>query len=279
VQALRYRFAMPAPDARRLDALDALRGAAMVWMTLFHFSFDLSHFGLLGGQNFYVDAFWTWQRTAIVTLFLFCAGMGQGLAHAQQLGWGRFAQRWWRIAACALAVSAGSWFMFPNSWISFGVLHGMALMLLIVRLLLAARLPGLAWGGLVALLAGACMLLPLVWRHAWFDSRWTNWIGLVTHKPVTEDYVPLLPWLGPMLIGVLVGRVLAQRAIGATPARRAERAAGEAAEGVAEPVPGGGTPAVLRPLVRFGRWPLSYYMLHQPVLIGLLTAWVSLRGH
>ena len=33
-------------------------------------------------------------------------------------------------AGCALLVSAGSWFMFPNSWISFGVLHGIAVMLL-----------------------------------------------------------------------------------------------------------------------------------------------------
>jgi uncharacterized membrane protein len=169
--------------------------------------------------------------------------------------------------------------MFPNSWISFGVLHGMALMLLIVRLLLllAVRLPDATWlpGAAWLMLAGACVLMPLLWRDAWFDSRWTNWIGLVTHKPVTEDYVPLLPWLGPMLIGVLAGRVLAQRAIGASPGRRAERAAGGTAGGVA----GAGTPAVLRPLVQLGRWPLSYYMLHQPVLIGLLTAWVSLRGH
>jgi peptidoglycan/LPS O-acetylase OafA/YrhL len=44
-------------------------------------------------------------------------------------------------------------------------------------------------------------------------------------------------------------------------------------------VAGAGTPAVLRALTWLGRWPLSYYMLHQPVLIGLLTAWVSLRGH
>jgi len=29
-----------------------------------------------------------------------------------------------------------------------------------------------------------------------------NWLGLITRKLVTEDYVPLLPWLGVMWWGV-----------------------------------------------------------------------------
>jgi peptidoglycan/LPS O-acetylase OafA/YrhL len=31
-------------------------------------------------------------------------------------------------------------------------------------------------------------------------------------------------------------------------------------------------PAVLRPLAALGRWSLSFYMLHQPVLIGAILA-------
>jgi uncharacterized membrane protein len=246
-----------AADQHRLDGLDALRGLAMVWMTLFHFSFDLSHYGLLAGQNFYTEVFWTAQRTAIVSLFLLCAGMGQGLAHEHQLGWSRFVGRWWRIVACAALVSAGSWWMFPRSWISFGVLHGMAVMLLLARCLLLAR-PRAA---LLLVLAAVCLVLPWSWRHVWFDTRWTDWIGLVTHKPITEDYVPLLPWFGVMLIGVVLGRWLAGRRPGQAQAVSVDR-----------------LPAALRGLVLLGRWPLSYYMLHQPVMIGLVMAWITLRG-
>ena len=116
--------------AARLDRLDALRGVAIVWMVAFHFAFDLNHFGWLQPpQRFTQDPFWTLQRTLIVSLFLLCAGAGQAVALQAGLGWRRFWQRWMQVAGCALLVSAGSALMFPRSWISFGVLHGIALML------------------------------------------------------------------------------------------------------------------------------------------------------
>ena len=230
---------------RRFDRVDALRGAAIVWMAVFHFAFDLNHFGFIR-QNFYSDPFWTLQRTCIVSMFLFCAGLGQALALDAGQGWPRFWRRWVQVAACALAVSLGSWWMFPASFISFGVLHGIALMLLVARLLAALRLPGWAWWVLGAL----AVALPWLVGHPLFDTRWTNWVGLVTRKPVTEDYVPVLPWLGVVLWGVAAGRwLLANRR-------------GWLAGAVAAP---------LRPLAVLGRWSLGFYMLHQPLLIGLLT--------
>ena len=41
---------------------------------------------------------------------------------------------------------------------------------------------------------------------------------------------------------------------------------------------GGGVPAMLRPLALLGRWSLSFYMLHQPVLIGALWLWLWAMG-
>ena len=230
--------AAPADPARRSDRLDALRGAAIVWMAAYHFSFDLNHFGWIH-QDFYRDPVWTWQRSCIVSLFLFCAGGGQAFAMLAGQGAGRFWRRWGQVAGCALLVSVSSWVMFPNSWISFGVLHGIAAMLVMLRLGLA-RLPN----AVLLALAVLALLAPLAVESPFFDTRWTNWTGLVTHKPITEDYVPVLPWLGAMLLGFVVTRARPQLWAGRAP----------------------------RPLAVLGRWSLSFYMVHQPVLIGLLTA-------
>lgn len=159
----------PAAPALRHARIDALRGVAMLWMAAFHLSFDLNHFRLIPRQNFYTDPFWTWQRVFIVSIFLFCAGLGQAVA-TQRRGArldARFWRRWAQIAACAALVSAGSWLMFPRSWISFGVLHGIALMLIALHLLAPLR-RGLWVAGAVAI------ALPLWIQHPFFDTRLTN---------------------------------------------------------------------------------------------------------
>ena len=238
--------------AQRLDAIDALRGVAIVWMAVFHFCFDLKYFGYLV-NDIHTNPFWTWQRSAIVSLFLLCAGLSQAVAQHQGQGWPRFWRRWRQIAACALLVSAGSWLMFPQTFIYFGVLHGIAVMLLVVRL--TAALGGWLW-----VLGGVAMALKMV--APWvlgvgalagvFNARALNWLGFVSVKPFTEDYVPLLPWLALMWWGMAAGQWLLRNR----------------PQWLAVRVPGAG-----QPLALLGRWSLSFYMLHQPVLLGLLTAW------
>ena len=71
--------ARPSFAPQRLDRIDLLRAIAMVWMTVYHFCFDLNHQGLIS-ENFYRDPFWTWQRTVILSLFLFTAGLSQAVA-------------------------------------------------------------------------------------------------------------------------------------------------------------------------------------------------------
>jgi uncharacterized membrane protein len=250
-----------APARLRFGAVDALRGGAIVWMTAFHFCFDLNYFGYWR-QNFYADPLWTWQRTAIVSLFLFCAGLGQAIATQQGQSWQRFWRRWAQVAGCALLVTAGSYWMFPNSFIYFGVLHGIAVMLIVVRLLApwGRRHPmGLCVLGALAIAAkfmaayamNTTALAPIA---EIFNGRALNWLGLITRLPITEDYVPIVPWLGVMLWGLACGQWLL--------AHRPRRLA------VAVPRRGAA-------LAWLGRHSLPWYMLHQLVLLGALAliAW------
>ncbi len=234
----------------------------MLWMAAFHFCFDLNHFGLLQ-ENFHRDPFWTTQRTAIVSLFLFTAGLSQAVAVHRGQSWPRFWRRWAQIAGAALLVTAGSVAMFPNSFIYFGVLHGIALMLIVARCTAG-------WGVWLWPLGAAGLALP--WLAPWaiaqwpmlevLNTPWLNWLGFISHKPVTEDYVPLLPWLGVLWWGVAAGQwALRHR-------RHWLGGPGHASKT--------GSSTLYRGLVTLGQWSLSFYLLHQPVLLGLIGLGVYL---
>jgi uncharacterized membrane protein len=241
----------------RIVCIDALRGAAVVWMTVFHFCFDLNQFGYLKA-NFYTDSFWTYQRIFIVSLFLFCAGVGQAIAVANAQSARRFWLRWLQIAGAALLVTIGSYLMYPQSFIYFGVLHGIALMLIISRFTAS-------WGRWLWLAAAFAITLKFMaaWAHTigldidFLNQPAFNWLGLISRLPITEDYVPLLPWLGAMWAGMAGGQWLM-----ATQPKWAMMT----------------LPAFSRPLIWLGRHSLSWYLLHQPVMIGLLMALGSLKA-
>ncbi len=241
----------------RFDAVDALRGAAIVWMTVFHFCFDLNQFGYIK-QNFYVDPFWTTQRAAIVSLFVFCAGLSQAIAAHQGQTSQRFWRRWAQVAGCALLVSLGSYFMYPKSFIYFGVLHGIAVMLVVVRF-------SSGWGRWLWLMGALAIAMPLGasrahihWPEASFlNEKLFNWLGLISKKPITEDYVPLLPWLGVMWWGMAAGQLWLKRG----------------ANRLTAPIS-----RALAPAAWLGRWSLSWYMLHQPVIIGALMVLAAVKS-
>ncbi|HEY9096775.1 MAG TPA: heparan-alpha-glucosaminide N-acetyltransferase [Hydrogenophaga sp.] len=248
-----------ATGIHRLDRIDMLRAAAMLWMTVYHFCFDLNYHGLLR-EDFYQDPFWTWQRTAIVSLFLFTAGLSQAVALNQGQGWARFWRRWAKVAGGALLVSLGSWLMFPNSFIYFGILHGIAVMLVVARLTAG-------WGAW--LWPAGALAISMKWVAPWvigavpslgfLDLPGFNALGFISRLPVTEDYAPLLPWLGVVWWGVAAGRW-------AVAHRPAWLGADDAAP----------TTGIRQFLAGLGRWSLPYYLVHQPVMLGLVSAYIAL---
>lgn len=232
--------------AARLPAIDALRGCAILAMIAYHFAFDLRYFGVLRA-DFENDPFWLTARAAIVSSFLLLVGISLVLAARAQVPPHVFGKRVAVIAACALAASAASYALFPATFITFGILHFIAVASLLARP--AAERPR------VALLLGALALAAgLLLSHPFFDTRATSWLGFTTHKPATQDYVPLFPWLGVVLLGIALGHALAAR-------------------GFVPVAPLARTPAWLRWL---GRHSLAVYMVHQPMLMGMLAGVLAL---
>ena len=234
----------------RLVGIDALRGIAIVLMVIYHFCFDLSYFGL-ADFDFYNDRFWINFRTLILSLFLGLVGVSLILASQPRLNIRRYLRRLGLLVASAALVSFATWWMFGERWVFFGVLHFIALASLLGLLFLRAGWLNLIAGIGIILFAGQ-------YQSVWFDSPGRRWIGLMTHKPLTEDYVPVLPWFGVVLLGIFAGPYVL----------RWFRTHLQGIGGVV-PIPW---------LALAGRHSLVIYLLHQPLLIGVLSLYVHLRG-
>lgn len=234
---------MKSASASRFSVVDALRGIAIVLMAGYHFCFDLDYYGLIR-VDFNHAPFWLAARSLILSLFLGVAGISLILANPKTINRHAQLRRLGLIAGCSALVSMGSYVLFPASWIFFGVLHFIAVASVLGLLFLRSHWFNLV-AGIAILAAGTSVSFPL------FDQPALQWVGLMTHKPFTEDYVPLLPWFGVVLIGMFWGRFLLD-------ARWPESMRAW------QPRTGAG-----RALVLAGRHSLIIYMLHQPLLLGL----------
>ncbi len=238
-----------APRAARYPAIDALRGIAIALMFAYHFTFDLNYFGLVR-FDFNHDPFWLAFRAVIVSLFTGLVGASLFLWSGSRRDWQSYRKRLLVLAAFALSVSAASFVMFPQEYIFFGILH----------FIFVASVLGLAYVRLVWLnlaLGAVLVAVGTQLAHPFFDQRPLQWFGLMTHKPYTQDYVPLLPWFGVVLIG-LFAAWLAHRT----------RALQRLATRPLTSPPG-------RLLAFGGRHSLLIYMLHQPVFFAVL--WLATR--
>lgn len=235
-------MALLTKGSRRALWVDVARGGAILAMVVYHFSFDLTFFGF-ARIPVAANPWWRAYAGAIASTFLFAVGVSLVYAHGGGIRWRSFLIRLAVLVLCAALVSAGTMLAMPAP-IFFGILHAIAAFSVLALPFLRAPV----W--LTLATAAAVLVLPMVYSAEFFSAPYFYPLGLSTRPPFTFDYEPVFPWFAVTLLGVATGRLVPRPAPGASGYDRA-----------------GG---FLRFLAATGRNSLLIYLLHQPILFGLL---------
>ena len=222
-------------------------------MIVYHLAWDLSVHHLVA-IDIADDPLWKSFARLIAGTFLFLVGVNLVLAARGGFRVAPYLRRLAVIVAAAALVSLGTWWFIPDAFVFFGILHEIA-----VASVLA--LPFLWAPSLVTAAAGLFFIAgPHFLASPSFDAPEWLWLGLVDRTAVD---------------GRLCSPVSLVRR-GAVRCRR--RAAGSPATTSAPSGTPGRSGAPGRFLAFCGRWSLLIYLVHQPVLLGLLFVVAPLVG-
>jgi len=234
------------PSAR-LPLIDAARGLAVAAMIVYHFSWDLRYFGFITA-DVADDLGWRIFARLIAGSFIFVVGVSLVLATRNGLHLDRYVKRLAILVVAAAAITLVTRFVFPDNFIFFGILHHIALASVLGLAFVRAPLP------IVVAASVLCFALPPLFAGPAFDHPALVWLGLASYFPRSNDFVPVFPWFGVVLAGIAAARLAPSIAAGFPLAPRIR--------GYGEQVP--------RPLLWAGRHSLAIYLLHQPILLGMV---------
>lgn len=184
------------------------------------------------------EGFWYGFPRVIAFTFLFCVGVSLNYVHSPKINWKSLKKRSFKLALAAGAVSLGTWLVYPSQWVYFGTLHCI-LAGSILGALVVNRRP-LAW---------TLLILILVLQYGLdYDIRW---VSSILQKP-SMDFIPIYPWFWAILLGIISGPYLSRYSI------LMDLKAGQ--------------------LLNFlGRHSLKIYLIHQPLIFGLIWSISMLR--
>jgi len=221
----------PMEDKTRFMMLDCLRGLGIVLMIIFHFTYDL-HFLRIIDVPFISHFLWQNFARFIASLFLVCAGMGLALVHKKGIKWGHLQKRFLRIGAWALVITAATYYYMPKNFIFFGILHCIAVSSILG--VFFVKRPG------ICLLLSLLLVIPnMIFQPTFIPI--VKWFGVVS-----ADYIPLYPWFGLVLLGIYFESIHIHR----LPLKRNR---------------------FTKSFQFLGKHSLKIYLLHQPILFGILN--------
>lgn len=191
----------------RFWEIDALRGVAIVMMVIYHLMWDFWYYQILPDVVLYAG-FWKYFQRTCANLFLILVGVSLAVVTMRRLGddgkrlppFRPYLLRGLRIFGFGLAVSLVVWGA-GVGYVHFGILHLIGFASIAAYPLLRERTLNLVlWA--IFFVAGYLLLTPR------FDFPWLLWLGFVPYSYFPNDYFPVIPYFGVVLLGIFLGNSL-----------------------------------------------------------------------
>ncbi|HLC79536.1 MAG TPA: heparan-alpha-glucosaminide N-acetyltransferase [archaeon] len=184
----------------RFWELDFLRGIAICMMVLFHLLWDFNYFGIISIELY--SGAWGLFQKATAALFLLLLGILLTIGHDKSPSTyaKRFFYRAVQIFCLGILLSLATYIFYPSSMIYFGILHLIGVSIFLSIFFVQNPKLSLAMGAIA-------IVLPRIFDLQKFEIEQLFWAGFAS--PASSlDFFPLLPWVGVVLIGIFVGKIL-----------------------------------------------------------------------
>lgn len=230
----------------RFWEIDLVRTIALLGLLTFHTREVLYYFELI--HNPLRTGVWFWIRLVNCGLFVFPAGMALTIAYSKGKRMSSFMLRGLKLFGLGMAITLLSLLVVPEEYVRFGILHFFGIAFILAPFFLRFRYLNLILGA--ALLAIGLYMLG---QGIFVDSPWLLWLVPYDFRAVTLDYWPLVPWFGLFLLGMFAGKML-----------------------YPDGNRGFNIPEISNPVASavmlLGRHPLLIYLVHLPILVGVILA-------
>jgi uncharacterized membrane protein len=239
-------------DQQRFIELDFWRGLAIIGMAIFHFIFLLDY---LGYQDIhYTQGAWNILARLVQFSFLLLVGIGMHLSYQKSVIRGADNVSFYLhqikkgiiVLMSGMVVTFFTMYFIPGDFVKFGILHFIGASILVLSFIahrpIAAGLFGILIFLLTPVVQSISVSIPVLLIFGF------------SYPFSSVDYFPIFPWMAVPALGIFIGACLYKN--------YQPRWWGV---GIKEKVP-----RLLSPVIFLGRKSLLVYLLHIPILMGIV---------
>ena len=224
----------------RVWQIDALRGVAMILMTVFHALVDIRDFFGFADVRYYEPPLLYIGRSSAI-LFMFVSGVSCCFSKNN-------IKRGLKTILCGMIITVATFIIVRDLYVRFGILHFLGAAMIIIGLFERIITREKARQAIMWIASPVSLIIGRVFSQMRTTLPFLLIFGITTASFVSYDYYPIFPWIGIVFAGYAAGKIVAKNRKKLASMRK---------------------PPLIPAICSLGKVSLIYYLLHQPALFAV----------